>query len=180
MRVPRAWGRGSCVGPTNSLLREIRERERGRLGPALWGIIHLCGWFPGSYNFLKGGPAYRDSIRGGFALYEDLYLGQNYDFGRDIIAIRICKENKTSCCSRRLLLLLSMRKRVPTHFYEERKTQQKDSRFIRRTSFRFFILDLCSTRKDLIFLCERLFRSIQQDLLRYCDTSNPILMIIYH
>ena len=31
-------------------------------------------------------------------------------------------------------MLLSRRKEVPTHFYEERETLQKDSRFIGRTS----------------------------------------------
>ena len=58
---------------------------------------------------------------------------------------------------------------MPTHFYEERKIQQKDSRFIGCTSFKFFFPDLCSTSKDPIFLQERLHRSILQDLQRYCD-----------
>ena len=49
-------------------------------------------------------------------------------------------------------MLLSRRKIVPTHLYEERETQQKDSRFIGRTSFKLFILNLCSISKDLIFL----------------------------
>ena len=74
-------------------------------------------------------------------------------------------------------MLLLRRKRVPTHFYEERETQQKDLRFIGRTSFKFFILDLCSTSKDPIFLCKRLFRSILQDLLRYCDLKTLFLML---
>jgi hypothetical protein len=71
------------------------------------------------------------------------------------LAIRIFEREEASCCSRRLPLLLSWRKIVPTHFYEERKTQQKDSRFVGRTSFIFFIPDLCSTSKDQIFLYKR-------------------------
>ena len=64
-------------------------------------------------------------------------------------------------------MLLLRKIRVPTHFYEERETLQKGSRFIGRTTFFFFILDLCSTSKDLFFLLERTYRSVLQDLLRY-------------
>ena len=75
------------------------------------------------------------------------------------IAIRICEGGEPSCCTWELPLLLLRKKRVPTHFYEERETLQKDSRFIGRTFFYIFFLDLYSTSKDPFFLCERTFIS---------------------
>ena len=89
-------------------------------------------------------------------------LGKHYFVGS--LAIRIFERGETSFCSRRLSFLLSWRKIVPTHFYEEWKTQQKDSRFVGRTTFIFFIPDLCSTSKDQIFLCERCYRPILKGL----------------
>ena len=64
-------------------------------------------------------------------------------------------------------MLLLRKRRVPTHFYEERETLQKDTRFIERAFFYIVFLDLCSTSKDPFFLFERTYRSVLHDLLRY-------------
>ena len=82
-------------------------------------------------------------------------------------AIRICEGGEPYCCCRRLPLLLLRKRRVLTHFYEERETLQKDSRFIGRTFFFILFPDHCSTSKDPFFLCEKTFRSVLQDLPRY-------------
>ena len=94
-------------------------------------------------------------------------------------AIRICERGEPSCCIRRLPLLLLRKRRVPTHFYEERETLQK----VRGSSG-----EQPSSSSSLIFALQAKIHSffvkelLDQSYKIYQDINsiNPNLMIVVH
>ena len=51
---------------------------------------------------------------------------------------------------------------------------------VHRAFFYIFFPDLCSTSKDLFFLCERTFRAVPTISTKVLKSINPSLMIVFH
>ena len=65
---------------------------------------------------------------------------------------------------------------MPAHFYKEREHTTKALE-VHRTRSLLFYFDLCSSNKDLIFLCERFHRPFLQGLQGEKPQNSNLIMV---